>query len=589
VKSGDLSLDGYPVLRSIVSDLDKYLASRYPDFFGPTPTHPCLSLKSAKVIHDNLWGTSRFSWVECLILDSPLLQRLRDIHQVGFAHHVYPGAHHTRFEHSLGVLTLASRTFDACLERSRGDFKTVASQLYAGQELTVVIARLRQELRLAALLHDIGHSLYSHTSERVYSRLDLLKTASNELGTFTGKEKGAGEVLSFCLANTAALKTLLDRGRALVSQTASYELLLEPISLANVSLIIVGRSAHPYLQFLGDIVSSAFDADKLDYLLRDATAAGLPLKYDLDRYLYGVKLHKAILDDGDGLLGKLYSNTGAGIPPITPAGYDPDSFDNEAFPYFETYRLRLPRNALNAIEQIVICKMMLFSYLYHHGKVRASEGLFELMLSRAQDGWLASGLSESDTLCRYLDFTDAALSGEHFLGSKDPIVSDYAYRLQMRLLPREIYRINSTAASHAERLPLGTFLDNLQDSRERPRIIQDFRDRMGAELSRLDPKLGSPQDALYRAGIWLDVPKAPKFDDVDELTISSDSGGSGGLKKVFPIDKWTQAYTAYTYNVRVFAFSEFMPTALAAGRKVLEDITKISSDDFFGKIKRTRE
>jgi HD superfamily phosphohydrolase len=47
----------------------------------------------------------------------------------------------------------------------------------------------------------------------------------------------------------------------------------------------VGRSKHPLLQFLGDIISGGFDADKLDYLLRDASAAGLPLRYDLERYL----------------------------------------------------------------------------------------------------------------------------------------------------------------------------------------------------------------------------------------------------------------------------------------------------------------
>ena len=56
----------------------------------------------------------------------------------------------------------------------------------------------------------------------------------------------------------------------------------EDVNFDHISLMIIGRAWHPYLQFLGDIVSSAFDADKLDYLLRDATAAGLPLRYDLD-------------------------------------------------------------------------------------------------------------------------------------------------------------------------------------------------------------------------------------------------------------------------------------------------------------------
>ena len=86
------------------------------------------------------------------IVDSPFVQRLRDIRQLGFSHYPFPGATHTRFIHSLGVMHLAGRVFDAVF-----DDKPFVSSL---RRLS-----LRSCLRLAALLHDIGHGPFSHTAE----------------------------------------------------------------------------------------------------------------------------------------------------------------------------------------------------------------------------------------------------------------------------------------------------------------------------------------------------------------------------------------------------------------------------------------
>ena len=112
-----------PTLSEVVQGLDRYLCEAHSEFFGHTATHPILPLKPHKVIHDNLWGTVKFTWIECLLIDSPIMQRLKDIHQVGLAFDVYPCAHHKRFEHSLGVLTLAARTFGACIANSSGNFR----------------------------------------------------------------------------------------------------------------------------------------------------------------------------------------------------------------------------------------------------------------------------------------------------------------------------------------------------------------------------------------------------------------------------------------------------------------------------------
>ncbi|MBS0537091.1 MAG: HD domain-containing protein, partial [Proteobacteria bacterium] len=274
-------LSQYPSLARVVAALDEYLETRYPEYFSKDATHPCAKLRPFKVIHDNLWGTNRFSWRELAIIDSPVFQRLRSIHQTGLAHYVYPSAQHSRFEHSLGVVTVASRAFDALQQRNLPLFREIARVLdkdYPEEAL----ARLREEIRLAALVHDVGHSLYSHTSEIVYSEIPILRESARELAQLVGRRKGVGEVISFCFSRTTALARLLDRAREKLQDDDAKQQAAS-LDLENVSLLIVGRSRHPYLQFAADIISSDLDADKLDYLLRDATAAGLPLRYDLER------------------------------------------------------------------------------------------------------------------------------------------------------------------------------------------------------------------------------------------------------------------------------------------------------------------
>src|SRR5262249_19662690 len=143
-------LKDYPNLQQVVSALDRYLRDTYPDYFGDGARHPIAKLRAFKVIHDNLWGTNRFSWRELAIIDSPLFQRLRSIHQTGLAHYVYPSAQHSRFEHSLGVVTVATRAFDALQQRNLQRFRDIGETIEPNNPDNA-LARLREELRLAAL------------------------------------------------------------------------------------------------------------------------------------------------------------------------------------------------------------------------------------------------------------------------------------------------------------------------------------------------------------------------------------------------------------------------------------------------------
>lgn len=159
------------------------------------------------------------------LIDSPVMQRLRRVQQLGTAHLVYPGAHHKRFEHSLGASHLAGR-FGRALGLDADDVRTVQA---------------------AALLHDVGHGPFSHAFEELV------------------KEQGRRhEMMSQDLIQWGPLADLLRQGG------------LDPVAVADC---VGGKGA------LAPIVSGALDADRMDYLLRDAHYTGVRTTVDTDRLI----------------------------------------------------------------------------------------------------------------------------------------------------------------------------------------------------------------------------------------------------------------------------------------------------------------
>ena len=104
-----------------------------------------------KIIIDPVHGDIGLSKLETELIDTPTFQRLRRIKQLGFAYTVYPNARHSRFEHSLGVMHIMGRI----LESLRSKDNDAISDEHV------------RKLRIAALLHDIGHYPYSHLMEKI--------------------------------------------------------------------------------------------------------------------------------------------------------------------------------------------------------------------------------------------------------------------------------------------------------------------------------------------------------------------------------------------------------------------------------------
>jgi hypothetical protein len=157
---------------------------------------------------------------EWAAVDTPVFQRLRRVRQLAMTHLVYPGAVHTRFENSIGVRHIAGR-----LSESLG-----------------LDDEDRDIVQIAALLHDVGHGVFSHVSEQVIDEL-------------SGAE-GVHEAVS-----VAIMRTDQSLQRALGGERCERA--------AEIVALEGPRTA------MRDIVTGPTDADKLDYLLRDSYYAGV--------------------------------------------------------------------------------------------------------------------------------------------------------------------------------------------------------------------------------------------------------------------------------------------------------------------------
>lgn len=196
-------------------------------------------------IYDSVHGFIHFNELERELIDSPCFQRLHYLHQLGIAYLVYPGATHTRFEHSLGAMELASRIFDQLMLKA----KTPPSD----------IVYWRQMLRFGALCHDLGHLPFSHTAEK-----RLLKNKGHEMWTLEVIKSEELRPLWKKLEKKFGKKSIIDD----ICKMALGEEKAQELGLKF--------SFSSWEKVFSQIVSGDFvGSDRIDYLLRDAKSTGL--------------------------------------------------------------------------------------------------------------------------------------------------------------------------------------------------------------------------------------------------------------------------------------------------------------------------
>jgi uncharacterized protein len=209
-------------------------------------------------IRDPIYGFITFDDWEREIIQHPAFQRLRRIRQLGMTDMVYPGAMHTRFEHSLGVMHVATMMFDKIVEKRK---QFLESELYYDD---AGLRHDRRLVRLSALLHDIGHAPFSHVSECLMEQNPKTKKPFKH-------ENYSAAIVAYLMKDVIEDHKL----------NQNYH-----IKVKDISDFLDGNPKVGRCLIWRDLISSQLDADRADYLLRDSHHAGVMYgKYDLSRII----------------------------------------------------------------------------------------------------------------------------------------------------------------------------------------------------------------------------------------------------------------------------------------------------------------
>jgi HD superfamily phosphohydrolase len=439
-------------------------------------------IRANKIIRDAILGHNIFYQHEINLIDSPLLQRLRRVHQTALAYLTYPAATHTRFEHSLGCVVFAQKMVDA-LKRS--------------SQTTLIDEVQTAEVRLAALLHDVGHCLFSHASEIVYDGWDpageikALRNADTEL---SGEPEGH-EILSYYIVKSDRFKRLLWEEIVAKYDMAREKLVcdLSRINFDRVANMIIGaKASEDYPTWLSKIINGPFDVDKLDYMGRDGYFSGLVTPIDTDRLFVSLSV------------------------------FDP----HKGEPY-----ICVDITGVTVLEQILFTKMLLFSSVYDHHKVR---GAFRMIASLLEDmrsqQWTVNGVH----LKRAVDFL--CLDEYGLLNSKHSSkeLTARVRKLRERILPRRALVITPQA------------------------VIGGMSEEAFFELGEQPKKISNWEKELSKKAncdiVFIDFPPRPHVEKIGEHSmVRFSKERAEPLSKLYPTAGWIKGYSQYRRRAYVLA------------------------------------
>jgi len=342
--------------------------------------------KNSHELRDPIHVFIKLSSEERKILDSRPFQRLRYIHQLALTYLVYPGATHRRFEHSLGVMELASRIFDVVTqdENLTDTVRQLLPELLDREKLRY----WRRVLRMAALCHDIGHLPFSHAAEH-----ELLPPGWDH------------ERLTLDLLKSPEMRMI-------------FEDMTPPLRAEDVAKLAVGPKAQKTVRFSGwegilseIITGDAFGADRMDYLLRDSHHAGVAYgRFDHYRLIETLRLLPASQHGDEG-----YPEPGLGVD----------------------------EGGLQSTEALLLARYFMYSQLYFHHVRR----IYDIHLKDFLRNWLPGGAFSTKTE-DLLSITDNEVTSAMLKAARDPKLPghDAARRIVLRDHFRVLYQRHPTDA-----------------------------------------------------------------------------------------------------------------------------------------------
>lgn len=359
-------------------------------------------LKTYKYINDPVYGGIALTQMEVEIIDTPIFQRLRGLRQLARVNYVFPGAEHSRYVHSIGVLYIMGLMTDHLLKSQMLDEDDVV------------------KMRAAALLHDIGHYPFSHLGESVYGYCKDSENAGNILDSEDSEEK---EKPLYVLASSHSKSAHHEQlGKYIVVNNEQISGILkkyglDPLEIGEIFTGERGSRNNVYTQLL----HSSLDADRLDYLLRDSYQTGV--KYGLVDLQYLVRL-LMVVDN-------------------------PDTDDNPSLKGNDKV-LVCNKKGQHVVEHFLMSRYFHYSQVIFHKTNAAFEGMIKSMyikLVRANK-FIYNSLDEIHEGINddsFLNFTDSFLEValEQYYSSEE---SDEEYRrlyemYRERIRPKVVYEL----------------------------------------------------------------------------------------------------------------------------------------------------
>lgn len=506
-----------------------------------------------KIFNDPVWHSILLYAIEIIVLDSPLLQRLRRIRQLGVAHLVYPGAEHTRFQHSIGAAHQVAQLIASINASSTSSFVPPVECITRPQI---------KLLRMAALCHDIGQGVMSHVSENALeSEYDVqsFKLAFTDKVGSGIEEPKLSEIAAYYLIGSPAFRELLKVAREL-SDDSEF-----PQDAANsMQNVVIGLSYWDDFPLLHEIITGPFDADKLDYMTRDAFMSGVPVVVDIPRLVQKVRAVRLLQNE---LPPTVKPKVKGGLPNYSFVGID--------------------LSGGRTLDELMIGRSLLFDKIYRHQKVRAAEVMVQSLLSRLKK------LSGKDPVLIAYWLTDEELMNinenaicslvERELTAEDKvdvsIACDIAGRLRDRRLLVRCLAVASSMPydAYAETEEHKTGLGKLLHEMRNPDSQAELRTSLAEETENILQRLGQAGLLSKIPGgrlepyIWISPPKPPsEGSDVTRAYLIA------GERKVLPFrddapetSRWADAYILTRDLGYIFAPDEFSKYVFLGAEKLL--------------------
>ena len=533
-----------------------------------------------KHFNDAIWGTiTLYPW-EVALLDTPLFQRLRGVKQNGLAYLVFSGATHDRFSHICGVVEAAQRMMENINRNAAARRRLNAPR----HPTTEIEPSDRYVIRLAALIHDVGHGPFSHAIEPVLrqhylAEFDALERELRQrfLNVY---QVPVSECVAVLIVASPAFQEVLSKSimsRVLNGRPAK--------AIAHLLIMaLIGASDGTHSGCLGGLISNQIDADKFDYMARDAHHAGLPIEFDTDRLITKMEF---LTVEQSVLSKRLY-----GLVDRVKK-YDPQRYTEIGISYGGT----------GAFEQMLIGRIFLYDRLYHHHKVRAADAMAQRLVhystaegEQLQIATLYSPLPD-DTVIRAFGGLISIKDSTTGQAINFP-TSAQSRHLAVAILDRKLYkRAFAFAGRFIAGLDVGTPIPEGDENRgpdtlptedeqdaERSRVMErvndelaDFAGRIRAErnITELARALSVHFDAnhtLFRQGqtlevqhIIVDLPRSPYPARI--TTIACMENGRLDVPDLFyDPARWADVYNIQRRTAYVFANPDHVELVALAAR-----------------------